>query len=52
MFFFQDDDNGLHRLRDSWDGGLLEYSYTVIRVWDEHRQLVIARGWGQCALRS
>jgi predicted transposase YdaD len=43
VFFFQDDDNGLHRLRDRWDGGLLEYSYTVIRVWDERRQLVIAR---------
>ncbi|MCL5779536.1 MAG: hypothetical protein M1119_01015 [Firmicutes bacterium] len=43
VFFFQDDDNGLHRLRDRWDGGLLEYSYTVIRVWDERRQPVIAR---------
>jgi predicted transposase YdaD len=43
VFFFQDDDNGLHRLRDRWDGGLLEYSYTVIRVWNERRQPVIAR---------
>jgi predicted transposase YdaD len=42
VFFYRDDDNGLHRLRDKWDRGILEYEYTVIRVWEERRQPVIA----------
>jgi predicted transposase YdaD len=33
--------DGLHRLSDRWDTGGLEYSYTVIRVWEERRQPVI-----------
>lgn len=41
MFFYKEDDNGLHRLSDRWDSGGLEYSYTVIRVWEERRQPVI-----------
>ncbi|SHF22611.1 hypothetical protein SAMN02745218_01741 [Desulfofundulus australicus DSM 11792] len=41
MFFYKEDDNGLHRLSDRWDTGGLEYSYTVIRVWEERRQPVI-----------
>jgi predicted transposase YdaD len=44
MFFYMDDDNGLHRLRDKWDMGILEYAYTVIRVWEERRQPIIAAG--------
>ncbi|MDA8335310.1 MAG: hypothetical protein M0Z41_10040 [Peptococcaceae bacterium] len=42
IFFYKDDDNGLHRLRDRWDGGMLEYGYLVVRVWEERRQRVIA----------
>ncbi|WP_243174574.1 hypothetical protein [Desulfofundulus sp. TPOSR] len=41
MFFYKEDDNGLHRLSDRWDTGGLEYSSTVIRVWEERRQPVI-----------
>jgi predicted transposase YdaD len=42
MFFYREDDNGLHRLRDRWDMGILEYTYEVIRVWEQHRKPVIA----------
>ncbi|WP_347491411.1 hypothetical protein ABDB91_09825 [Desulfoscipio sp. XC116] len=41
LFFYRKDDNGLYRLQDSWDYGLLEYVYAVIRVWEEPRQKVI-----------
>ena len=27
MFFYMDDDNGLHRLRDKWDMGILEKGF-------------------------
>ncbi|HUW65843.1 MAG TPA: hypothetical protein VMW83_14345 [Spirochaetia bacterium] len=40
IFFYEDDDNGLHRLQDRWDGGILEYGYTVFRVWDVYRRRV------------
>ncbi|MDA8334580.1 MAG: hypothetical protein M0Z41_06245 [Peptococcaceae bacterium] len=41
IFFYEDDDNGLHRLRDRWDGGILDYAYTVLRVWEQYRQDVV-----------
>lgn len=42
IFFYRENDNGLHRLRDIWDKGILEYAYEVIRVWEQRRQPVIA----------
>ncbi|TYO95509.1 Rpn family recombination-promoting nuclease/putative transposase [Desulfallas thermosapovorans] len=41
IFFYHENDNGLHRLRDTWDKGILEYAYEVIRVWEQRRQPVI-----------
>lgn len=41
IFFYDEDDNGLHRLRDKWNGGILDYTYTVLRVWEQYRQDVI-----------
>jgi predicted transposase YdaD len=42
MFFYRENDNGLHRLQDWWEMGVLEYSYEVIRVWEQRREPVIA----------
>ncbi|AGL03695.1 hypothetical protein [Desulfoscipio gibsoniae] len=42
IFFYREDDNGLRRLWDRWEMGVLEYSYEVIRVWEQRRQPVIA----------
>ncbi|WP_347487631.1 hypothetical protein ABDB91_10580 [Desulfoscipio sp. XC116] len=41
MFFYRENDNGQHILRDKWDRGILEYTYEVIRVWEQCRQPVI-----------
>lgn len=41
VFFYKKDDNGQHRLQDRWEHGILEYTYAVIRVWEESRQKVI-----------
>jgi len=38
IFFYEDDDNGLHILQD---GRFLDYAYTVVRVWEQYRQDVI-----------
>jgi hypothetical protein len=35
LFFYRDDGNGLHCLRDEWDRGIFEYEYSVIRIWEE-----------------
>ena len=42
IFFYEADDNGLHHLRDRWNGGILDYAYIVLRVWEQYRQDVIA----------
>ena len=40
FFFYEEDDNGVHRLSDKE----FEYTYTVIRVWEESRQSVVDSG--------
>lgn len=44
FFFYPAHDNGVHRLTESW-GELktLEFTYRVIRVWEQPREPVIAR---------
>jgi predicted transposase/invertase (TIGR01784 family) len=37
IFFYEEDDNGIHHLSDKG----FEYTYTVIKVWEERRQSVI-----------
>jgi predicted transposase/invertase (TIGR01784 family) len=40
IFFYEEDDNGVHRLSDKG----FEYTFTVIKVWEERRQSVIEAG--------
>lgn len=42
IFFYRENDNKVHRLNDYWGKAtMLNYTYRVLRIWDEPRQQVI-----------
>ena len=44
VFFYRENDNKVHRLHDCWgEAATLDYTYRVIRIWEEPRQPVIEK---------
>jgi len=44
VFFYRKNDNKVHRLNDRWgEAATLDYTYRVIRIWEEPRQPVIEK---------
>jgi predicted transposase/invertase (TIGR01784 family) len=44
VFFYRENDNKVHRLHDRWgEAAMLDYTYRVIRIWEEPGQPVIEK---------